>query len=119
MQLLLLALTMSMAFSALAANERRRKVTEYQDVSEEDRAAARERARNRMTSWRETQIPEEYHFPWMQIGFVGAAFLLATPFAWGAYKRSSKELKSADAFAAKAPSKRPRPPAPEGERERT
>ena len=103
---------LSLPIAAHAANEKaekHRKVSEFQDVTEEERAAARQRARNRMSAWHETDLPPEYHFPWMQIGFVVLAFAVATPFAWSAYKRSAKELKEADAFT--QPRKRKAPPA--------
>lgn len=80
--------------------DRHRRLNGYQEITDEDRAAARERARNPISKYSETEVPPEYHFPWMQIGFVVLAFAVATPFAWGAYKRSARELKSADAFAA-------------------
>ena len=91
-----LILTLSLAFgaSAFAANERRHKPSEYQEISDEDRAAARERARSRVSAWRETELPPEYSFPWMQIGFVAAAFLLAAPFAYGAYNRHAALVRS-------------------------
>lgn len=97
--LFLLVIGVFLATSALAANEKRRKVAEYQDITDEDRAAARERARSRLGSFQETAPPQEYKFPWMAIGFAALTLGIAAPFAWGAYKRASKEQDDANAFA--------------------
>lgn len=91
---LTLALSLLLGASALAANERRHKPSEYQEITDEDRTAARERARSRVSSWRETEVPPEYQFPWMQIGFVAAAFVIAAPFAYGAYNRHAAEVRA-------------------------
>ena len=103
---LFLALSLSMGASAFAANERRHKPGEYQEITDEDRTAARERARSRVSSWRETELPPEYHFPWMQIGFVVLAFAIAAPFAWGAYNRHAAESRAAAEASNTAPRKR-------------
>ena len=50
---LILALSLLFGASAFAANERRHKPSEYQEITDEDRGAARERARSRVSSWRE------------------------------------------------------------------
>lgn len=102
---LLLALSLSLGASAFAANERRHKPSEYQEISDEDRAAAREKARTRVTAWRENELPPEYEFPWMQIGFVALAFVIATPFAIGAYNRHAAEVREIAAASA-SPRKR-------------
>lgn len=90
---LLLAVTLSSGATALAENERRHKPAEYQEISDEDRAAARERSRNKVSQWRETQLPPEYKFPWMQIGFTVLTLGLAIPFGWSMYRNSSRELR--------------------------
>lgn len=115
---LVLALSLSLGASAFAANERRHKPSEYQDITDEDRAAARERARNRMGSWHEVDPIEESTFPWMQLGFTALAFAIVAPFAYWFFKNSSKELNEANAFANSGPKKRvPRAatPAPDAE----
>lgn len=103
---LILTLTLVFGASAFAANERRHKPSEYQEISDEDRAAARERARSRVSSWRETELPPEYEFPWMQLGFVAAAFLIAAPFAYGAYNRHAAEVRAIAEASAPSPRKR-------------
>lgn len=102
---LFLALSLIIGASAFAANERRHKPSEYQEITDEDRAAARERARSRVSEWRETELPPPYEFPWMQIGFVALAFAIAVPFAWAAYNRHAAEVR-AIAEATASPRKR-------------
>jgi hypothetical protein len=102
-----LALGLLTGASAFGANERRHKPAEYQEISEEDRAAARERARNRVSTWREgTEMPPEYKFPWMQLGFAVLTLSIALPFAWAAYNRNAKEIRDREAALAPAPRKR-------------
>ena len=86
--------------TALAA-DRRGKPAEYQanELTEAERAAARERARNRMGAWVTDEPAPEYKFPWMLLGFSILALGLAAPFAYNAYQRQAKELREADAFA--------------------
>jgi hypothetical protein len=103
---LFLALSLLMGASAFAANERRHKPGEYQEITDEDRNAARERARSRVSTWRETNLPPEYEFPWMQIGFVALAFAIAIPFAWSAYNRHAAEVRAIAEASNTAPRKR-------------
>lgn len=102
---LLLALCLLSGVTALAANERRHKPSEYQEVTDEDRAAARERSRNKVGQWRETELPPEYKFPWMQVGFTVLTLGLAIPIGWAAYNRFSRELRERELVVA-APRKR-------------
>lgn len=91
---LLLALSLLLGASAFAANERRLKPSDYQENPDQDRAAAREKARSRVATWQETELPPEYEFPWMQVGFVALAFAIAVPFGWGAYNRHAAEARA-------------------------
>ncbi len=106
---LFLALSLLLGASAFAANERRHKPSEYQEITDEDRTAARDKARSRVSSWRETELPPEYEFPWMQIGFVALAFVVATPFAIGAYNRHAAEVRAIAEASNTAPRKRTKP----------
>lgn len=108
---LILVLSLTAASAAFAANEKRNKPSQYQEVTDEDRAAARERARTRVSTWNDAALPPEYSFPWMQLGFVALALGIATPIAWIAYRNSSKELKEVNAFAQQQPRKRAAKPA--------
>lgn len=102
-----LALSLLSSAHALAAGGR--KVQDFQEteMTDEQREDADNRARHRVSKWQEEQkLPEESHFPWMFFGLAAAIIAVATPFAWGAYKRTSQELKEADAFGAQAPAPR-------------
>lgn len=96
---LLLSLGLLTGASAFGANERRHKPAEFQEISEEDRAAARVRARNKVSTWREADPVPEYQFPWMPIGFTVLTLGIAAPFAWAAYNRHAKELREREAAA--------------------
>jgi hypothetical protein len=98
---LALALALLTGATALAAGNR--KVQDFQEteMTDEERAAAQNRGRHRVTSWQEdVELPKERPFPWMAAGLMVGLLALAAPFAWGAYKRTSQELKDADAFGA-------------------
>lgn len=97
---LLIALSLALGTSALASNERKHKPGEYQELSEEEKAAMKEKNRNRMGEWNETDLPPEYHFPWMQLGFIALAFAVATPFAWFTYKKFAVETDEYNAASA-------------------
>ena len=91
---LILALSLVVGASAFAANERRHKPPEYQEITDEDRAAARDKARSHVATWHETEVPPEYEFPLMQIGFVALALAIALPFGWAAYNRHAAEIRA-------------------------
>ena len=99
-RLVLFALSLALATSAIGANERKHKPGEFQELSEEEKAAMKEKGRNRMGEWNETDLPPEYHFPWMQLGFIVLAFGVAAPFAWIAYKKFAVESDEYNAAAA-------------------
>lgn len=104
---LALAATLLTGLSAFAAGGR--KVQEFHEVemTDEERAAAQERGRHRVTKWQEEkELPKEAPFPWMAVGLGAAILALATPFAIGAYKRTAQEIKEADAFGAQQPAPR-------------
>ena len=66
----LLSLGLLASVTALGA-DRRGKPAEYQasELTEAERAAARERARNRMNAWGADEPAPEFKFPWMMVGF--------------------------------------------------
>lgn len=98
--LLFIALSLALGTSALANNERKHRPGEYQELSEEEKAAMKEKNRNRMGQWNETDLPPEYHFPWMQLGFIALAIGIAVPFGWIAYKKFAVETDEYNAASA-------------------
>jgi hypothetical protein len=96
---LALALALTTGATALAAGNRKVQEFTETEMTDEERAEAQNRGRHRVTSWHEDQeLPKERPFPWMAFGLCVGLLAIATPFAWGAYKRTSQELKDADAF---------------------
>lgn len=108
-RLFFLTLGLLLTTGALAANEKtekRRRIADYQDVTDEDRAAARERARNRLGTFSEAAPEPEYQFPWLAVGFTTLTLAIAVPFALAAYRRASKEQEDVNAFAPGTPRKK-------------
>ncbi|MEW6434518.1 MAG: hypothetical protein AB1730_23700 [Myxococcota bacterium] len=102
--ILVFALSVLSGATAFAAGGR--KVQEFQEVemTDEEREQAQNRGRHRVSRWQEEkQLPPETPFPWMFVGLCAAVLALAAPFAWGAYKRTSDELKEASAFGPQTP----------------
>lgn len=66
------------------------------ELTEEEIAAARDQTKSKVEEFVETQrdIPEP--IPWGAIILSGLAFLVAAPFAIGAYRSTAKELRAAD-----------------------
>jgi hypothetical protein len=85
-----------------AASDRRRGgVQPYQptELTDEQREAANTRARYKMGTWRETQLPPpEPRFPWMPIGFTLLTFAVVAPFAWSSYRHHVGEIPDRRAF---------------------
>jgi hypothetical protein len=84
------------------------------ELTEEEREAARHRARNKMGTWRETVLPPpESHFPWMPLGFTLLTFAVVTPFAWSSYRRHVEQAPDTRAFGTQRRRAAPKdPPAP-------
>ena len=87
---------------------------EYQapQMTEEELAAQRARAKNKLPSFAEAEEqPVEEHFPWMALGLGLLAFGVAAPFGWYAYKAMAKDIKDVEAASAPAaPVRRTKPP---------
>jgi hypothetical protein len=98
---LILVFSCALAASAGASNERHIKPAEYHDATEAERADARAKSRNKVSSWKEAEPLPESRFPWMQVAFVAILLGGAAPFGWWFYRRASKEQVAATAFAKK------------------
>ncbi|WP_257449411.1 hypothetical protein [Archangium lipolyticum] len=84
-----------------AALAQRRQLQDFQGdgmESQQERDAARSRPKYNITSYgRDVKIKEE-PIPWMAIGFVGIIFAGVAPFAWRAYRNTTKEMAEANVF---------------------
>jgi hypothetical protein len=100
---ILLVASLLTGATALAAGGR--KLQEYQEVQQPElQDEAQPRGRRRLSTWQEADpLTPEPRVPWMFIGLAAMLVALATPFAWSAYQRTSKELSEANAFAGQAP----------------
>jgi hypothetical protein len=96
---LLAVLVLVTGGAALA--QQRRQLQDFQDdgmTSQQERDAARSRPKYNITSYgKDVKIKEE-PIPWMAIGLVGIIFAGVAPFAWRAYRNTTKEMAEANVF---------------------
>lgn len=98
---------------ALAGAGARGKVSEYKesDLTDAERAAAQARAKNKVSVWHEAEpVPAPVEFPWMAVIFTTLVLGIAAPFAWRAYKQTSREISETEAGFSppQPPARRPR-----------
>jgi hypothetical protein len=129
MRRFLILYALMMAFAALAdtgtgatkgTGGRRGKPQDFQatEMTDEEREAARVRARYRMGTWREAEpVQAEPKFPWMPIGFTLLSFAVVAPFAWNAYRGTAKELANTATFGPQPRRRRAPTPAAEPEQD--
>ena len=78
-----------------------RGVQTYQptELTEDEREAARSKARYKMGTWKESKVPPpERPIPWMPLGFTLLTFAVVAPFAWAAFRRHVEEAPDVNAI---------------------
>lgn len=81
---------------AALAQRRQLQNFEAEEMTQEERAAARSRPKYNINSYgRDIQIKEE-PIPWKAIGLGFIAMLVTAPFAWRAYKSTTREMAEAN-----------------------
>jgi hypothetical protein len=84
-----------------AALAQRRQLQEFQGdgmTTQQEREAARSRPKYNINTYgKDVQIKKE-PIPWMAIGLVGIIFAGVAPFAWMAYKRTTREMAETNVF---------------------
>ncbi|HYO66505.1 MAG TPA: hypothetical protein VEU33_10510 [Archangium sp.] len=83
-----------------AALAQRRQLQSFQgeEMTQEERDAARSRPKYNINAYgRDIQIKEE-PMPWKAIGLGVIAMIVAAPFAWRAYRSTTKEMSEANVF---------------------
>ncbi|WP_395803863.1 hypothetical protein [Archangium minus] len=83
-----------------AALAQRRQLHDFQgqEMTQEEREAARSRPKYNINSYgNDIQIKEE-PIPWKALGLACIAFLVTAPFAWRIYKGTTKEIAEANVF---------------------
>ena len=94
---LLLVLVLVTGGAALA---QRRQLQTFQggEMTQEEREAARTRPKYNINAYgKDVQIKED-PIPWKAIGLGVIAMLVAAPFAWRAYKSTTREMAEANVF---------------------
>ncbi|MCE9670038.1 hypothetical protein LY474_19755 [Myxococcus stipitatus] len=97
---LLLALALATGGAALA--QPRKKVQDFQtpqELTPEEREAAKQRAMgNNLTSYGKDVETKTKPFPWKATGLAGLVFLATVPFAFRAYRNTTKEISDSNTF---------------------
>ncbi|MCP3103898.1 hypothetical protein LZ198_33985 [Myxococcus sp. K15C18031901] len=97
---LLLALALATGGAALA--QPRKKVQDFQtphEVTAEEREAAKQRAMgSNLTAFGKDMETKSKPFPWKATGLAGLVFLATLPFAFRAYRSTTKEISDSNTF---------------------
>lgn len=83
-----------------AAVAQHRQLPSYQgdDMTQQERDAARSRPKYNINSYGKDAPVKQTPIPWKAIGLAVIAFGIASPFAWRAYKGTTKEMAEANVF---------------------
>lgn len=83
-----------------AVAQQRRQMQEFKggEMTQQEREAERSRPKYNINAYgKDIKIKEE-PIPWMAIGLACIAFVVVSPFAWRAYKNTTKEMAEANVF---------------------
>ncbi|WNG31723.1 hypothetical protein F0U62_25780 [Cystobacter fuscus] len=78
----------------------RRQLHSYQDteMTLEERNAARARPKSNINAYTKDIKVKEEPIPWKAIGLAVIAFAITAPFAWRAYKGTTRDIAAANTF---------------------
>lgn len=95
---LLVVLVLVTGGAALA--QQRRQIQDFQggEMTQQQRDAERSRPKYNINSYGKDVKIKEDPVPWMAIGLAFISFAVAAPFAWRAYKGTTKEMSDANVF---------------------
>ncbi len=96
----LLALVVLVSGGAALAQPQRRQLNSYQDteMTLEERNASRSRPKSNINAYTKDIKVKEEPIPWKAIGLAVIAFGIAAPFAWRAYKGTTRDIAAANTF---------------------
>ncbi|EPX58382.1 hypothetical protein D187_004138 [Cystobacter fuscus DSM 2262] len=85
---------------AALAQPQRRQLGSYQDseMTLEERNAARARPKSNINAYTKDIKVKEEPIPWKAIGLAVIAFAVTAPFAWRAYKGTTRDIAAANTF---------------------
>ena len=97
---LLAALVLVSGGAALAQPSNRRQLNSYQDneMTLEERNFSRSRPKYNINSYTKDIKVKEEPIPWKAIGLAVIAFAVTAPFAYRAYKGTTKDIAAANTF---------------------
>lgn len=95
---LLVVLVLVTGGAALAQQRRQMQDFKGGEMTQQEREAARARPKYNINDYgKDIKIKEE-PIPWMAIGLACISFVVVAPFAWRAYKNTTKEMAEANVF---------------------
>jgi len=83
---------------AAVAQRRQLQSFEAEVVTEEQREADRSKSKYNITAYGKHIPVKDEPFPWMALGLAGLVFVVVSPFAYRAYKSTTKEMADANVF---------------------
>ncbi|ATB39590.1 hypothetical protein CYFUS_005035 [Cystobacter fuscus] len=97
---LLAVLVLVSGGAALSQPQQRRQLNSYQDteMTLEERNAARARPKSNINAYTKDIKVKEEPIPWKAIGLAVIAFAVTAPFAWRAYKGTTRDIAAANTF---------------------
>lgn len=98
---LLAVLVLVSGGAALAQSQpQRRQLNSYQDseMTLEERNAARARPKSNINAYTKDIKVKEEPIPWKAIGLAVIAFAVTAPFAWRAYKGTTRDIAASNTF---------------------
>jgi hypothetical protein len=83
-----------------AALAQRRQLNQFQgeEMTQEQRDAARSKPKYNINAYGKDIKVKEEPFPWMALGLAGIVFAAVSPFAYRAYKSTTKDIADANTF---------------------
>jgi len=96
----LLAVLVLVLGGAALAQPQRRQLNSYQDeeMTLEERNASRARPKSNINAYTKDIKVKEEPIPWKALGLAVIAFAVTAPFAWRAYKGTTRDIAAANTF---------------------
>jgi hypothetical protein len=95
---LLVVLVLVTGGAAVAQQRRQLQSFEGEVMTQEQRDADRSKSKYNINAYGKDIPLKDEPFPWMALGLAGIVFLVVSPFAYLAYKNTSKEMAQAHVF---------------------
>jgi hypothetical protein len=95
---LLVVLVLVTGGAAMAQPRRQLQSFEGEVMTQEQRDANRSKSKYNINSYGKDIPVKDEPFPWMALGLAGLVFVVVSPFAYRAYRSTTKEMADANVF---------------------